>query len=223
MQSRHSEIRFAACMLACGDGDILITGLTKNHELSLSEVKRIISEKQDSVLFGFYLVVTENSVVFIADSVINHHPTGVEMASIAIETAKKASNMGYVPRVAFLSHSNFGSQDSKVSDDIYKAMSILGEKQVDFEYDGEMSADTALNKNLLDFYPFTMLTKPANILIMPNLHAADISSKILKKFSGEATVIGPIIVGLEKSVQIVGMDAKVSDIVNIAMLGADTI
>ncbi|MBL6785345.1 MAG: NADP-dependent malic enzyme, partial [Rickettsiales bacterium] len=138
---------------------------------------------------------------------------------VAIQLSEVVKNLGHTPRVAFVSFSNFGNQIRHESKRIKEAKEILDHKQVDFEYDGEMSPDIALNERLLNLYPFANLTKPANILIMPGLHSAIISSKLYASL-GEGTVIGPVLDGLEKTVQIIPLGSSTSEIINIAAIAA---
>ena len=166
------------------------------------------------------VVVSRHGTVFLADTSINETPTPEELATIAKQTAKNARMMGHLPRVAFTSFTNFGSREIDRIDRIRKAIRILDAEKVDFEYDGEMQADMALDHELLkSTYPFCRLTGPANVLVMPGLHSAHISSRLVQSLGG-VTVIGPVIDGLHKPVQIVQMGATVSDLVNHAALAA---
>ncbi|QXK92224.1 NADP-dependent malic enzyme [Neoehrlichia mikurensis] len=206
---------FAACMLACNDGDALVTGITRSYTDSLCEVQKIISSQ--GVVFGLSIVMLKDRTIFIADTAINKCPTSEQLAVIAIKSAAKAKQMGHEPKVGFISFSNFGSHSQEESKRIKECMSIIDRNNVDFEYDGEMSVDVALNPKLLSLYPFCRLSGPANVLIMPNLNSASISSKLLQE-AGNVSVIGPILIGMEKSVQIVQMSASVSEILNLAVL-----
>lgn len=208
---------FASCMLACGEGDILITGLTRGYMSSLTDISSVIDRSE--VVFGLSMILAENRLVFIADSAINELLNAVQMSNIAISAAKKVRLLGHEPRVAFVSFSNFGSNENRFSKQIHEAIKILDSKSVDFEYDGEMSAGVALNSKLMSLYPFSKLSGPANIIITPGAHSACIATQILQELGG-CNVIGPILFGLEYPVQIVSMTASASDIINIAMVGA---
>ncbi|MFV9875957.1 MAG: NADP-dependent malic enzyme [Rickettsiales endosymbiont of Dermacentor nuttalli] len=210
---------FAACMLACGDGDALITGLTRGYTTSLEDVSKIISTKSKSMVFAISIMVAQGRTIFISDTSVNEIPTAGELAHIAIETAAMARRMGYEPRVALLSFSNFGNPLKERAKRVRDAVEILDKMDLDFEYDGEMSVDIALNPELLKLYPFSRLTKPANILIMPALHSANISSKLLQELGG-GSVLGPILTGLEYPVQIIPMGSTVSEILNLAAFAA---
>ena len=211
---------FGACMVAMGDADGIVTGLTRRFPECYGDVKRVINEQPGKVPIGYSVVVARHGTVFLADTSINETPTPEQMATIAKQMAQNARTMGHEPRVAFMSFSNFGSREIERIDRIRKAIRLLDAEKVDFEYDGEMQADMALDYELLkSTYPFARLTGPANVLVMPGLHSAHISSRLMQKLGG-VTVIGPVIDGLEKPVQIVQMGATVSDLVNHAALAA---
>ena len=211
---------FGACMVAMGDADGMVTGITRRFPECYSDVKRVIDVEADRVPMGYSIVVARHGTVFLADTAINETPSPEELATIARQMARNARQMGHEPRVAFLSFSNFGSREIERIDRIRKAIRILQAEKVDFEFDGEMQADMALDYELLrETYPFCRLTGPANVLVMPGLHSAHISSRLMQRLGG-VTVIGPVIDGLQKPVQIVQMGATVSDLVNHAALAA---
>ena len=210
---------FASCMLACGDGDAMVTGLTRGYAVSLDNVCKVIDTSKDSIVFGMTLMIAGGKTFFISDTTVNELPTAKELANIAVQTAEKAKNMGHEPRVAMLSFSNFGNPRREKSERVRQAVEELEKMDVDFEFDGEISAGVALNAELLKLYPFSRLTKPANVLIMPALHSANISSKLLQEIGG-GVVIGPILTGLEKSVQVMQMGATASEILNMCAIAA---
>jgi malate dehydrogenase (oxaloacetate-decarboxylating)(NADP+) len=210
---------FAACMLACGDGDALVSGLTRSYNSTLEDVKKVISPSPNAMMFGLSLLISSGRTIFISDTSVNERPTPQELADIAFLTAQKVRLMGHMPRVAFVSFANFGNPMYDEAQRIRDAVTILGGRKVEFEFDGEMSADVALNPELMKLYPFCRLTGPANILIMPALHSANIASKLLQELGG-GNVIGPILCGLEKSVQIVQMGASTADILNMSAFAA---
>lgn len=210
---------FAACMLQCGDGDAMITGLTRDYYDTLDDVLKVVHRRDGGRLFGMSIMVAKGRTIFISDTTVNELPTPQELADIAVQTAAEARHLGQEPRVALISYSNFGSLMRKRSCDVQEVVKILDSRKVDFEYDGEMSADVALNPELLKLYPFCRLSGPANVLIMPALHSAHISSKLLQEMGG-GTVIGPMLIGLEKPVQIVPLGATVSGVLNTAALAA---
>ncbi|MHA1568121.1 MAG: phosphate acyltransferase, partial [Alphaproteobacteria bacterium] len=211
---------FAACMLANGDADALITGLTRRFAVGFEEIRRVLDPRPGRRLFGLTMMLTRGRTVFIADTAVHEEPTSVELADIAAQAAAQARLLGHEPRVALLSFSNFGNPPSAAAERIRDAVSMLDSRAADFEYDGEMAADVALNPELMQrLYPFCRLSGPANVLVMPDLHAANIAAKLLTQLCG-GTVIGPILHGLSKPVQILQMGANVSDIVNMAALAA---
>jgi malate dehydrogenase (oxaloacetate-decarboxylating)(NADP+) len=211
---------FAASMLACGHGDALVTGLTRGYRKSLTDVWKVIKNKKGEVVLGISMVISKGKTIFISDTACSELSSSEHLANIAIQTAKKVRSMGYEPRVAFLSFSNFGSALKSESSRIKQAVEILdGNKKIDFEYDGEMTADVALNMDKMARYPFCRLTAPANILICPGLHSASIATRLLEEI-GNCTVIGPILDGFEKSVQIVTMRSSINDILNLAAVAA---
>ena len=216
---KHDRNSFAASMLACGDGDAMITGVTRGYRKSLTDVWQVIKNKKDKIVLGISMVISKNRTIFIADTACSELSSSERLAAIAVQSAQKVKDMGYEPRVAFLSFSNFGSALKKESSRIKEAVEILDGMKVKFEYDGEMSADVALNKEKMARYPFCRLTAPANILICPGLHSANIATKLLEEM-GSCLVVGPILTGFEKSVQIVPMGSGVNEILNMAALAA---
>ena len=211
---------FGACMVAMGDADGMVTGITRRFPECYGDVKRVVDVEPNKVPMGYSIVVARHGTVFLADTSINETPTPEQLATIARQMAANARTMGHHPRVAFTSFTNFGSREIERIDRIRKAIRILDAEKVDFEYDGEMQADMALDHELLKAtYPFCRLTGPANVLVMPGLHSAHISSRLVQSLGG-VTVIGPVIDGLQKPVQIVQMGATVSDLVNHAALAA---
>jgi malate dehydrogenase (oxaloacetate-decarboxylating)(NADP+) len=210
---------YAACMVAVGDADAMVTGVTRSYSVAYDEIRRVIDAQPGRRVFGLSIVLARGRTVFVADTTVHELPTSVEMADIAVQTAEVARRLGHEPRVAMLSFSNFGNPMWDTAERIRDAVALLSSRVTDFEYDGEMSADVALNPNLREIYPFSRLSGPANVLIMPALHSANISSKLLQEL-GRGTVIGPILVGLSKPVQIANMGAGVSELVNLAALAA---
>jgi len=206
-------------MVALGDADAMVTGVTRNSSTVLEDVTRVIDAKPGHRVIGMSLCLTRGRAVLVADTAIHEMPDARELAEIAIEAAGVARRMGYEPRVALLSFSTFGQPRAERAEKIQEAVRILDSRRVDFEYDGEMAADVALNRDLQAQYPFSRLKGPANVLVMPAFHSASIATKMLQELGG-ATVMGPMIVGLDKPVQIVPLGATDSDIVNMAALAA---
>jgi len=210
---------FAACMIACGDADAMVTGLTRNSPTSWNDILRAIDVKKGQELFGLSIVTARERTVFIADTVVHEQPTAEQLATFAIQSARRARLMGHEPRVALLSHTSFGGRTSARTREIQRAVEILDSEKRDFAYDGEMTVSVALDPNMTAVYPFCRLGGPANVLIMPGLYSAAISSRLLQKL-GRGTVIGPLLVGLSRPAQIARLDATVSDLVNDAVLAA---
>ncbi|HTO33926.1 MAG TPA: NADP-dependent malic enzyme [Pararhizobium sp.] len=210
---------FAACMVAMGDADGMVTGITRNYSTALEDVRRCIDAKPGHRVIGVSLALCRGRTVLVADTAVHDMPTSEELADIAEEAAGLARRLGYLPRVAMLAYSTFGHPSGERSERVREAVNILDKRRVDFEYDGEMAADVALNPKVMEQYPFCRLSGTANVLVMPAFHSASISTKMLQELGG-STVIGPLLVGLDKSVQIVSMSAKDSDIVNMAALAA---
>src|SRR5437764_433206 len=210
---------FAACMVAMNDADAMVTGVTRNFSVALEEVRRVIDPKPGHRVIGVSLVLARGRTVLVADTAVTEMPDGPDIAEIAVEAAGVARKLGYEPRVALLSFSTFGHPPGERAEKVQHAVRILDGQRVDFEYDGEMAADVALSPDLMAAYPFCRLSGPANVLVMPAFHSAAISTKMLQVLGG-ATVIGPLLVGLDNSVQIVNLSSKDSDVVNMAALAA---
>jgi malate dehydrogenase (oxaloacetate-decarboxylating)(NADP+) len=210
---------FAACMVAMNDADAMVTGVTRNFSVALEEVRRVIDPKPGHRVIGVSLVLARGRTVLVADTAVTEMPDGPDIAEIAVEAAGVARKLGYEPRVALLSFSTFGHPPGERAEKVQEAVRILDQQRVDFEYDGEMAADVALSPDLMAAYPFCRLSGPANVLVMPAFHSAAISTKMLQTLGG-ATVIGPLLVGLDNSVQIVNLSSKDTDVVNMAALAA---
>jgi malate dehydrogenase (oxaloacetate-decarboxylating)(NADP+) len=210
---------FGACMVALGDADAMVTGVTRNFSVALEDVRRCIDPKPGHRIIGVSLVLARGRNVLVADTAVTEMPRADELADTAIEAAAVARRFGYEPRVALLAFSTFGHPPGERAAHVQEAVRILDQRRVDFEYDGEMSADVALNPDAAAAYPFSRLSGPANVLVMPALHSASISTKLVQELGG-ATVIGPLLVGLDRPVQIVQLSSKDSQIVNMAALAA---
>jgi malate dehydrogenase (oxaloacetate-decarboxylating)(NADP+) len=210
---------FASCMVALGDADAMVTGVTRNFSVALDDILRCIDPKPGHRVMGVSLVLARGRTVLVADTAVTEMPDAGEIADIAVEAARVARALGYEPRLALLAYSTFGHPPGERSARVQEAVRLLDKRRVDFEYDGEMAADVALNMELREAYPFCRLSGPANVLIMPAFHSASISTKLLRELGG-ATVIGPILVGLDRSVQIVTLSANDAQLVNMAALAA---
>ncbi|MFO1014007.1 MAG: NADP-dependent malic enzyme [Caulobacteraceae bacterium] len=215
-QDRNS---FAASMVALGYADGMVTGVTRNFDQALEEVKRVIDPDPNGRVMGMSIVLAKGRTLFIADTNVTEMPEADELVEIACEAARAVRKLGYTPRVAFMSYSTFGNPMGNRSAKVREAVALLDKMGVDFEYEGEMPPELALEMEARGNYPFMRLSEPANILIMPAIHSASISTKLVQSL-GEATVVGPILLGLSKSVQIAPLSASVSKILNMAMMAA---
>ena len=211
---------FAAAMLALGEADAMITGTTRPFSQSLRQVRLVIEDEKDATPFGISLVVARHLTVLIADTAVTERPDAHQLAAIALRSASFARRMGLEPRIAFISYTTFGNPPGTHIEDLRGAVKLLDGINTDFEYEGEMGPDVALNYDMQRrYYPFSRLTGPANILVMPGLQSANLSSKLLRALGGES-VLGPFLVGLDLPVQIAPMTASASDLVTLAVLAA---
>jgi malate dehydrogenase (oxaloacetate-decarboxylating)(NADP+) len=211
---------FAACMVATGDADAMVTGLTRSAAVCLADVRHAIGPATGGIPFGLTLLLgMRGRTIFIADSLVNFRPNAEELADIVIGAAAAARHLGHEPRVALMSHSTFGDPPHDRAIPMRDAVRVLDGRNVDFEYDGEMSPDVALEPSIRALYPFCRLTQDANVLVMPGLHSAHVTARLVHHLGG-GTTIGPLLIGMEKPVQILPMDASVSQIVDMAGLAA---
>ena len=211
---------FGACMVLKGHADAMVTGVTRSFQPSFDQVTRVISPRKGKDFLATSMIVSRGRTVFIGDVSVHERPNGEQIADIAEAIAGKARQMGHTPRVAILSFTNFGSPQSDITAEARRAIEILDKRKPDFEYDGEMSADVALDYELMKSrYPFCKLSGPANILVMPGLHSANIAFELIQNLT-EGSVIGPIMLGAEKPFQVVQMGASVNDLVQAAALAA---
>jgi malate dehydrogenase (oxaloacetate-decarboxylating)(NADP+) len=211
---------FAAAMLALGEADAMITGTTRPFSQSLRQVRTVIEDEPEATPFGINVIVSRNHTVLIADTAVTERPTAEQYAAIAMRASSFARRMGLEPRVSFTSYTTFGNPPGMHIEELRAAVKLLDGFKVDFEYEGEMAPDVALNYEMQQrYYPFTRLSGAANILVMPGLQSASISAKLLRAVGGES-VMGPYILGLEHPVQIAPMTASASDLVMLAVLAA---
>ena len=210
---------FASCMVANGHADAMVTGVTRSFYACLDDALRVIDVRPTQTLMALSIIVARGRTVLIADTSVHELPTADQLADFAVQCAAIGRQLGHEPRVALLSFSNFGNPPREKAERIREAVHVLDERRVDFEYEGEMQANVALNYGLMkELYPFSRLNGPANILIMPALHSANIVAKMMQELGG--TAIGPVLVGLSKPVQIVQTGATVSEIVTAAAFAA---
>ena len=208
---------FAAAMCARGDADCMVTGVTRNFNMALREVRRVLDVKERMI--GLSVLLAKGRTLFVADTSIHELPNAAELAEIAVQAAETVRKLGKTPRVAFLSYSSFGNPPGDRAEKVREAIRILDQRGVSFEYEGEMPPELALDPDARAAYPFMRLTGHANVLVMPAIHSAAISTRLVQSLGG-ATVIGPLLVGLEKSVQIVSLGASVNEILTAATFAA---
>lgn len=211
---------FGACMVACGQADGMVTGVTRNYATALDDILKAVDPGRGQRAMGMTIVLTRGRTLFISDTAVAEFPGPEELAQIVIQTAAMARQLGATPRVALIAHSTFGNPKMERSEKIREAVTILDRREdVDFEYEGEMNVDVALNPDMRELYPFSRLSEAANVLAMPALHSASIATSLLTT-AGGATVIGPILTGLSCPIQIAPLGGAVSDIVTFATLAA---
>ena len=218
MVNRDRNI-FGALLVKMGEAEAMITGVTRTYAETMRQVLRVIDPVPERTPFGIHVLVGQSHTVFMADTTVNERPSAQELADIAIQTAAVARRMGHEPRVAFLSYSTFGNPSGRWINNLRDAVTILDERGVDFEYEGEMAPDVALNPTVMKNYPYSRLSGPANVLVMPGLQSANLAAKLLKELGGDS-VIGPMLVGMEKSVQVATMSSNASDLLTLAVLAA---
>ena len=216
---RNDRVVWGTCMVSCGDADAMVTGNTRRYTSTLDKVKRVVDPRSGEVIFGLIIMVNRGRTVFIADITVHEIPTAEQLSQIAISSARVARLFGFNPKVAFLSHSTFGTPKTSSTKNLRDAVEILKEKKVDFKFDGEMQPDVALNEEYKELYPFSEIVGNANILIMPGRHSAAISYKLMKSLSA-VKVVGPLLVGLGEPIEIAPLRSSTSDIINLASVAA---
>ena len=216
---RNDRVTWGSCMVACGDADAMVTGNTRRYSETLNKINNVVDPRPDEILFGLNMMVSKNKTVFIADTTVHEYPSAEQLSRIAISSARVTKLFGFDPKVAFLSHSTFGIPMTQRTKHIRDAVEILQNKKVDFKFDGEMQPDVALNEKYKELYPFSEIVGDANILIMPAIHSAAISLKLMKTLGG-AKIIGPFLVGLGQPIEIAPLRSSTSDILNLASVAA---
>ncbi len=216
---RNDRVVWATSMVACGDADGAVTGNTRRFGASLEKIKQVVDVRKGEIMFGLNMVVNKGKTIFIADTSVHEYPTSEEMAEIAISAARVVRLFGIDPKIAFVSHSTFGQPLTSRTKHIRLAVDILKDKQVNFEFDGDMQPDVALNSDYEELYPFAKIVGKANILIMPGQHSAAISYKLMKTF-GDTKVIGPLLIGLGLPIEIAPLRSSTSEIINLASIAA---
>jgi len=216
---RNDRVIWSSCMVSCGDADAMVTGNTRRYSSSLDKVTKVIEPRSGEIMFGLNMIVNKGKTVFIGDTSVHEYPSAEQLAEIAISSARVVRLFGFNPKVAFLSHSTFGEPATSRTKHIRDAVEILKDKKVDFQFDGDMQPDVALNEEYKELYPFSGIVGNANILIMPGQHSAQISYKMMKTLGG-AKVIGPLLIGLGQAVEIAPLRSSTSEILNLASVAA---
>ena len=216
---RNDRVIWSSCMVACGDADGAVTGNTRRFGASLDKIKQVVEPRKGEIMFGLNLVVHKGKTIFVGDTSVNEYPNSEQLAKIAISTARVVRLFGFDPKVAFVSHSTFGQPLTSRTKHIKRAVEILREKNVDFEFDGDMQPDVALDEEYKSLYPFSKIVGNANILIMPGQHSAAISYKMMKTL-GDTKVIGPLLIGLGLPIEIAPLRSSTSEILNLASIAS---
>ena len=216
---RNDRVIWASCMVACGDADGAVTGNTRRFGASLDKIKQVVKARSGEIMFGLNLVVYKGKTIFVGDTSVHEYPSSEQLAQIAISAARVVRLFGFDPKVAFVSHSTFGQPLTSRTKHIKDAVEILKKKNVNFEFDGDMQPDVALNEEYKSLYPFSKIVGNANILVMPGQHSAAISYKMMKTL-GDTKVIGPLLIGLGLPIEIAPLRSSTSEILNLASIAA---
>ena len=216
---RNDRVIWSSCMVSCGDADGAVTGNTRKYAASLEKINKVVDARPGEIMFGLNMIVNKGKTVFIGDTSVHEYPNANQLAEIAISSARVVRLFGFDPKVAFVSHSTFGQPATSRTKHIRDAVEILQDKKVDFQFDGDMQPDVALNDEYKELYSFSGIVGNANILIMPGQHSAAISYKMMKELGG-AKVIGPFLIGLGQPIEIAPLRSSTSDILNLASVAA---
>ncbi len=216
---RNDRIVWGSSMVACGDADAMVTGNIRHYAASIESLNKVVDARPGEILFGLNMLITQKKTVFVADTQVNDFPSADHLIKIALSSVRVARLFGFDPKVAFLSHSTFGKPTSRNTKHVREAIEILKSKNVDFDFDGEMQPDVALNPKYQETYPFSKIVGKANILIMPALHSAAISTKLMRTIGGAKT-IGPLLIGLGLPIEIAPLRSSPNDILNLASVAA---
>ena len=216
---RNDRVTWGACMVGCGDADAMVTGGIRHHAATIEKLTQVVEARPGEIIFGLTLMVSKGRTVFIADTNVHDNPTAEQLVQIAISSTRVARLFGFDPKVAFLSHSTFGKPSTERTKHLREAIELIKTKNVDFDYDGEMQPDVALNSEYKETYPFSKIVGNANVLVMPALHSASISIKLMKTFGG-ARLIGPLLIGLGLPIEVAPLRSSPSDILNLASIAA---
>jgi len=215
---RNDRVTWGSCMVGCGDADAMVTGGTRHHAATIEKLNKVVNSRPGEIIFGLTMLVSKGRTVFVADTNVHDNPTAEQLVE-AISSTRVARLFGFDPKVAFLSHSTFGKPSTVRTKHVREAIELMKSRKIDFDYDGEMQPDVALDPLYKASYPFSKIVGNANILIMPALHSASISVKLMKTFGG-AKLIGPLLIGLELPIEVAPLRCSPSDILNLASIAA---
>jgi malate dehydrogenase (oxaloacetate-decarboxylating)(NADP+) len=216
---RNDRVAWGSSMIACKDADAMVTGNIRHYAASVEKLKKFVDARQGETIFGMTIIVSKGKTVLVADTNVHDFPSSERLVNTSISCVRVARLFGFEPKVAFLSHSTFGKPVSRNTKHVRDAIELLKTKKVDFDFDGEMQPDVALNPIYQEVYPFSKIVGRANILIMPALHSAAISTKLMKTFGG-AKLIGPLLIGLGLPIEVAPLRSSTSDILNLASVAA---
>ena len=216
---RNDRIAWGSSMIACKDADAMVTGNIRHYAASIEKLKKVVEPREGEELFGMTMINSKGRTILVADTNVQDFPSSTRLIKIAKSCVRVSRLFGFDPKVAFLSHSTFGKPVSKNTKHVREAIEILRKEKVDFDFDGEMQPDVALNPIYQEIYPFSKIVGKANILIMPALHSAAISTKLMKVYGG-AKLIGPLLIGLGLPIEVAPLRSSTSDILNLAAVAA---
>jgi malate dehydrogenase (oxaloacetate-decarboxylating)(NADP+) len=216
---RNDRIAWGSSMIACKDADAMVTGNIRHYSASIEKLKKVVESRAGEEIFGMTMLISKGKTILVADTNVEDFPSAERLVKVSISCVRVSRLFGFEPKVAFLSHSTFGKPVSKNTKHVRDAIEILKTKDVDFDFDGEMQPDVALNPIYQEIYPFSKIVGNANILIMPALHSAAISTKLMKSFGG-AKLIGPLLIGLGMPIEVAPLRSSTSDIINLASIAA---
>ena len=216
---RNERIAWGASMIACKDADAMVTGNIRHYAASIEKLKKVTDPRPGEEIFGMTMITLKGKTILVADTNVQDFPTPERLVKVSKSCVRVARLFGFDPKVAFLSHSTFGKPISKNTKHVRDAIELLKKEKVDFDFDGEMQPDVALNPIYQDVYPFSKIVGNANILIMPALHSAAISTKLMKVFGG-GKLIGPLLIGLGSPIEVAPLRASTSEILNLASIAA---
>ena len=216
---RNDRIAWGSSMIACKDADAMVTGNIRHYAASIEKLKKVVDSRPGEEIFGMTMINSKGKTILVADTNVQDFPTAQRLANVSKSCVRVARLFGFDPKVAFLSHSTFGKPVSKNTKHVRDAIELLKKEKVNFDFDGEMQPDVALNPIYQEIYPFSKIVGKANILIMPALHSAAISTKLMKVYGG-AKLIGPLLIGLGLPIEVAPLRSSTSDILNLASVAA---